>query len=116
MRNLSSYDALGGTIGASNQTISLGPRYRRWLTPSTALDLGLAAAWTPGRIEIAEVHVAIMYRDQVGLWARAAHDFGAGHAGLTMGVKVGSHPGLITYVLEAIATAIYVVRVAQAAS
>ncbi len=110
MRNLDSHNAIGGAVGANNLYITLGPRYRRWLTDAAALDIGLSAAWEPGRIEIVELHVAMMYGDRVGVWVNATHDFGRGDPGLAIGIQTGSEPGLIAYGLGAAFAGYYLVR------
>ena len=112
MRNLSPHDAVGISAGASNRYVTLGPRYRRWLSDKVALDVGLSAAWEPGRIEIVELHTAIMYGDRVGLWVNAAPDFGRGEHALALGIRAGSEAGLVTYGAAATAVIIVVVGLA----
>ncbi len=110
IRNLDERNAVGGAIGANNLYVSAGPRYRRWLTEEAALDIGLSAAWEPGRIEIVELHVAMMYGDRIGLWVSATHDFGRGDPGLAIGIQTGSEPGLIVYGLGAAFAGHYLVK------
>lgn len=112
MRNLSPNDALGIIAGVNNRYVSLGPRYRRWLSDRVALDVGLSAAWEPGRIEIVELHTAIMYGDRIGLWVNVAPDFGRGTQALSLGIRAGAEPGVITYGAAAATVVIFVVGVA----
>lgn len=94
----------------NNRYITLGPRYRRWLSEKTALDVGLSAARTPGRIEIIELHVAMMYGDKVGLWVNATYDWGRGDPGLAVGIQAGSEPALVGYAVGATVFFIYALQ------
>lgn len=98
MRNLTNRDAIGAVYGANNHYLTLGPRYRRWLSEATALDVGLSVGGrAPSEPEIVELQVAMMYGDRVGLWAAAARDFGRGENGLAAGIRAGAEPGLVAY-------------------
>lgn len=97
MRNLTSDYAVGLTLGANNRHITLGPRYRRWLTQKAALDVGLSAAWRSTRIRTVELHTGLNYNDRIGVWLDATHDFEQGNPGLAVGVRAGAEPGIIAY-------------------
>jgi hypothetical protein len=116
MHHLNSRDALGGSVGIGAEQVSFGPRYRRWLNGSTGLDAGVAAIWTPGRIETVELQLGVMHREIVGLWTKFSYDFGVAKPGFSAGVKIGSTPGLISYGLGAIGAVVYLIAYSNTSS
>jgi hypothetical protein len=97
MRNTGPRSAVGGVIQVSDVGVRIGPRLRRWLHSSYAVDVELGPRWEPGRIEVVEVEASISRWDLVGFAVAAAHDFGRGDQEFRLGMRAGRWAGLTTY-------------------
>lgn len=97
MRNTGSRSAVGGVIQVSDIGVRIGPRLRRWLGSSYAVDVELGPRWQPGRIEVVEVEASISRWDLVGFTVATAHDFGRGGQEFRLGLRVGRWAGLTAY-------------------
>jgi hypothetical protein len=122
MRNVGSRSAIGATIaggaylnGSESGFVSLRPRYRYWLSPTTSLDLGPGVQWTPGRIERVEARAAFTYRDLVGAWTEVDLDWGQGSTAWLIGAKTGAHAGIVSYIAGAITLSILAILYASSA-
>lgn len=98
MRRISPETAVGAGVAISNIGVSVRPRYRRWLAPTTTVDVGPGIQWTPGRVERLELNAAVMYRDLVGAWVSGVLDLGYGPTpGLYGGIRTGGEAGLASW-------------------
>jgi hypothetical protein len=109
MRNIGSRSAIGATIasgaylnGGESGFVSLRPRYRYWLSPTTSLDVGPGVQWTPGRIERVEARAAFTYRDLFGAWTEVDFDWGQNSTAWLVGAKTGAQAGIVSYIAGAI--------------
>lgn len=117
MRNLGPNSAVGGGVAVSNIGVSLRPRYRRWLAPMVALDVGPGVQWIPGRIERVEVNAQLMVGDRFGVWTSGLADFGTGtNLEFAAGLRSGGEAGLVTYAGGLVAFAMLVVAYSASAN
>jgi hypothetical protein len=103
MRNISSRDALGASLflGAetdrfdqSGSTFGVKARYRRWLGPNLALDVGAGPALGGWMI----AHGALAYGDWVALEVQAEpgqNVFSDRSFATYAGIRFGSYPGTV---------------------
>ncbi|KPJ79915.1 MAG: hypothetical protein AMJ58_10290 [Gammaproteobacteria bacterium SG8_30] len=122
IRNVGSRSAIGATIaggaylnGGESGFVSLRPRYRHWLSPTTSLDVGPGVQWTPGRIERIEARAAFTYRDLFGVWTEVDFDWGQGSTAWLVGAKTGAQAGVVSYIAGAITLGILAIVYAGSA-
>jgi len=122
LRNVSPRSAFGATVaggaylnGNESAFVSLRPRYRYWLSPTTSLDVGPGVQWTPGRIERIEARAAFTYRDLFGAWTEMDYDWGHGSTTWLIGAKTGAQAGIVSYIAGAITLGILALLYASSA-
>ncbi len=102
MKNVSRHSAFGATffLGAEqdrtggSETIGVKARFRRWVGPKAAVEIGAGPTLEGSAI----VHAALVYGDWVALEAQAEPGqkiFGERHLATYVGVRFGSVPGSV---------------------
>jgi hypothetical protein len=116
MRNRSNRTALGATAvfgigsqlgGGTDVMLGVKARYRRWVSTTTSFELAPGALVVPSTGKVALTgHAAINLSDYAAVTAQvlAGRD-GAGKqdVGAYLGVKLGSHPGVIAAIAAPLA-------------
>ena len=102
MRNVGRRSALGGSVFlgweenrvGGSETIGVKARFRRWVGPKAAVEVG-AGPTTEGSVI---THAALLYGDWVAFEVQAEPGqkiFGDGHVATYAGVRFGSLPGTV---------------------
>ena len=99
-------------VGHQEAIAGLALRYRRWLSPKTALDLGLGTPLVGyATLDWATLKAKLGYRDLVGPVVRL--EIGQGTSYWNAGLEAGAHVGLVGL---AVAGVLGIIAVAAAAA
>jgi hypothetical protein len=103
MRNRSDRTALGATAvfalgdqltGSTDVMFGVKARYRRWLSPTTSVEVAPGALFVPERRKVAlTAHAAFNLSDYAAVTAQVLG--GGNDVGVYVGVKAGSYPGVV---------------------